>query len=110
MLDQLEPAQRMRLMRFVCSFAWADLEVQPEERRFVGELMSRLDLSPDERKKVAKWLQVPPSPDEVDPTTVPHAHRQIFIDSVKRVIAADGEITSDERSALELFDMLLAGE
>jgi uncharacterized tellurite resistance protein B-like protein len=47
MLDQLDREDRLRLMRFVCSFAWADLEVQPEERAFVRRLIARLDLAED---------------------------------------------------------------
>ncbi|MCC6527150.1 MAG: TerB family tellurite resistance protein, partial [Polyangiaceae bacterium] len=35
MLSKLSKTDRMRLMRFVCSFAWADLEVQNEERAYV---------------------------------------------------------------------------
>ena len=31
----------MLLMRFVCSFAWADLEVKPEERKLVARLIRR---------------------------------------------------------------------
>ncbi|MBW2275441.1 MAG: TerB family tellurite resistance protein [Deltaproteobacteria bacterium] len=110
MLDQLDRVQRLRLMRFVCSFAWADLQIQPEERRFVSDLVGRLELEEEERQRVKGWLEVPPSPEEIDPTAVPHAHRRIFVDAIKGVIAADGEINFEERSALELFEMLLRGE
>ena len=30
MMEQLDRNERMRLMKFVCSFAWADLEIHPE--------------------------------------------------------------------------------
>jgi uncharacterized tellurite resistance protein B-like protein len=110
MLDQLNRAQRLRLMRFVCSFAWADLEIQPEERRFISDLMGRLELEDEERSRVKGWLEVPPNPEEVDPTAVPHAHRRIFIDAIKGVVAADGEVNFEERSALDLFEMLLSGD
>ena len=46
----------MTLMKFVCSFAWADLEVQDEERRFVAKVMNALDLSEGERAQVQSWL------------------------------------------------------
>ena len=44
MVAELSRSDRMRLMRFVCSFAWADLEVQNEERAFVTRLMNKLDI------------------------------------------------------------------
>ena len=52
MLDRLSSAERLRLMKFVCSFAWADLEVRPEERRFVARLIDRLGLTPAEEIRV----------------------------------------------------------
>ncbi len=107
MLDKLSREERMRLMRFVCSFAWADLEVQKEERAFVGKLMNKLELTAEEKKQVAKWLQVPPRPEEVDPTDVPRAHRKIFLDTIKKVIAADKRLDPDEKENLELLEQLL---
>ena len=69
--SQLDHRARLQLMRFVCSFAWADLEVRSAEQSFVTKIMERLDLSKEERKKVATWLKVPPPPEEVDPALVP---------------------------------------
>ena len=57
MLGQLDRAERLRLMKFVCSFAWADLEIRPEERAFVARLVRRLELDPDERRRVESWLE-----------------------------------------------------
>ena len=42
MLDELDGPQRLNLLKFVCSFAWADLEIRPSERRFVSGLVGRL--------------------------------------------------------------------
>jgi hypothetical protein len=95
-------------MRFVCSFAWADLEIQPEERAFIADLMGRLELDAEDRLQVNRWLELPPRPEEIDPTRVPLEHRRLFVTSIKGVIAADGEITDEERSALELFKQLAA--
>lgn len=108
MLNKLSREERMRLMRFVCSFAWADLEVQDEERAYVVRLMRRLELDADERKQVEGWLIVPPRPEEVDPADVPAAHRQLFLETIKQVIAADQRIDPEERENLELFEQLLA--
>ena len=36
---------RLRLMKFVCSFAWADLEIHVKEREFVGKMISPQNLT-----------------------------------------------------------------
>lgn len=108
MFSKLSGPERMRLMRFVCSFAWADLEVQDEERAFVSRLTRHLELDEDERKQVAQWLKVPPPPEEVDPAQVPREHRQIFLDTVRAVVAVDNVLDPDERENLALLEQLLA--
>jgi hypothetical protein len=35
MFDALSRDERLLLLRFVCAFAWTDLEVTPRERAFV---------------------------------------------------------------------------
>ena len=110
MLQQLDRAERMRLMKFVCSFAWADLEIRLEERQFINEMMQRLTLDADERARVDAWLAVPPSPESVDPTHVPIAHRETFIEAIKGVILADGEIAPEEYENFRLFQDLLKEE
>lgn len=106
-LSTLSQKDRLRLIRFVCSFAWADLEVQPRERTFVHKLVKRLKLDADEAKQVNAWLEVPPKPEEVDPQRIPPEHRQLFLATVKQVIAADGRIDEGERESLEVFEKLL---
>ena len=44
MLDALDREDRLQLMRFVCSFAWADLEVTAREREFRRALLYRPQL------------------------------------------------------------------
>ena len=105
--EQLAPEQRRQLLRFVCSFAWADLRVGPEERRYVARLVERLELGPVERRDVRRWLRVPPKPESVDPTSVPLAHRQLFLEAVEGIVAADGRVTPEERESLALFSALL---
>ncbi|MBI4704325.1 MAG: TerB family tellurite resistance protein [Deltaproteobacteria bacterium] len=107
MLEELSRAERMRLMKFVCSFAWADLEVQDEERAFVAKLVDRLGLNAGERKQVRKWLEVPPRPEEVDPSRIPRQHRELFLKTVHAVVAADQMLAPDEREMLDLFEQLL---
>jgi uncharacterized membrane protein YebE (DUF533 family) len=107
MLDQLDRRDRLRLVEFVCSFAWADLEIQPEERVFISRLIRRLGLDADEDLQVQKWLERPPNADGLDPTSIPPAHRRVFVDSIEGLIAADGEITDEEIESLEIFKQLL---
>jgi hypothetical protein len=94
-------------MKFVCSFAWADLEIRDEERDYVKRLIDRLELDADERTRVRSWLEVPPDLESIDPTLVPHAHRQLFVDEIKGVIEADGEISPEESENLQIFEALV---
>ena len=107
MIKDLSSEERLRLMRFVCSFAWADLEVRKEERALVGNLARELGMSEQEREQVARWLAHPPRPEEVDPQDIPTAHRQMFLTAARAMIAIDGDIDPQEAATLELFEMLL---
>ena len=51
-LHKLPREDRLRLMRFVCSFAWADLEVKKTERALVSKMAKKLGLDPDSLKAV----------------------------------------------------------
>ncbi|MAG34610.1 MAG: hypothetical protein CL908_27390 [Deltaproteobacteria bacterium] len=107
MLDQIDQRDRLRLVEFVCSFAWADLEIQPEERVFISRLIQRLDLDEEEDLQVQQWLDRPPSIDNVDPTSIPAAHRRLFVEAIEGLIAADGAISDEERETFEIFKQLL---
>ncbi len=91
-------------MRFVCSFAWADHEIQDAEREFIGRLMTALELSKDERTEVDGWLERAP---EVDPFEVPLEHKELFLDTARAMIAADGRLDPDEMVNLTLLEHLL---
>jgi uncharacterized tellurite resistance protein B-like protein len=107
-LDDLDARQRLQLIKFVCSFAWADLEVRDEERSFVARLVERLELDAKERRQVRRWLERPPLPDSVDPMTIPPTHRKSFLEAIEGVVAADGEISAEERDSLAVLRDLLA--
>jgi uncharacterized tellurite resistance protein B-like protein len=107
MLRELDKEDRLQLMKFVCSFAWADLEVKDSERAFVGRLMRRLELGPEEKALVESWLEVPPPPEEVDPTDIPRGHRELFIRAVRAMILADGMVDDAEAENFELLSQLL---
>jgi uncharacterized tellurite resistance protein B-like protein len=106
MLDTLSRDERLQLMRFVCSFAWADLEVKPKERDFVRKLVDLLGMDPDEKQLVQGWLDLPPEVDTIDPMQIPRAHRRLFIDVARQMIAADGEIDPEEEETLQLLEQL----
>jgi uncharacterized tellurite resistance protein B-like protein len=106
-MQKLSRQDRLSLMKFVCSFAWADLEIKDAERKFVRSMIKKLQLDEEEAAQVQRWLQTPPRPEEIDPTDVPQEHRKLFLETVRALVAADGEISADERENLALFDQLL---
>jgi uncharacterized tellurite resistance protein B-like protein len=106
-MKRLRPNDRLRLMKFVCSFVWADLEVKDSERAFVERFVKKLKLDADEAAQVNAWLEVPPPAEELDPTTIPQEHRQLFLDTIRDVIVTDGEVSEAEWENLSLFEQLL---
>lgn len=107
MLEALSREDRMQLMRFVCSFAWADLEIRPEERDFIIKMITRLELNEDETAEVAQWLQVPPRADDLDPEDIPREHRKLFLDAARAMILSDGSVEQVEAENLIILDALL---
>jgi hypothetical protein len=107
MLSKLGPEDRLRLMKFICSFAWADLEVADEERGFVTKMTERLGLTGDEVSQVEEWLRVPPRAEELDPSQIPREHRQLFLDAARAMVVVDGRVDPDEAENLALFEMLV---
>jgi hypothetical protein len=106
MLETLSRDDRLRLLEFVCSFEWVDLEVKPTERAFVQRMVVRLGLK-DEAPLVEKWLSRPPPAEEVDPTTVPRAHRELFLHAARAAFESDRQFDPEEREYLELLEGLL---
>ncbi len=105
---ELSRQDTMRLLAFVCTFAWADHEVQEEERAFVGDLVSKLDLDEEDLEQVAAWLKLPPRPEDIDPQQVPLQHRELFIAVAKMMVGVDGVVAEDEAETLALFQELLS--
>ena len=104
---KMTPAERMNLMRFVCSFVWTDLKVAQQERDLVMRIAGRLGLADDEAAQVAAWLKVPPNVEDVDPTQIPSEHRQMFLSVAELVVKADGRVVPAERDSLALFRDLM---
>jgi len=107
-MDEFNREDRLRLVKFLCSFAWADLEVRNEERGFVKRVVQQLQLDDEDQLKVQGWLSLPPSPESVDPMLIPKAHRKIFLDSIEGVIVSDGVIAHEEQENFKLLKSLLA--
>jgi uncharacterized tellurite resistance protein B-like protein len=107
MFEQLTQEDRLQLVRFVCSIAWADLEIRDEERQYVHDLIRRLDFDQEEAAQVETWLGHPPDPDDVDPVDVPLKHREVFLKHVMEVARSDGELAEVEQEAYELLSQLL---
>lgn len=107
MIQTLDREDRLRLMKFVCSFAWADLEIQDEERAFIGRLVTQLELDDAEKAKVDEWLKLPPTADELDPAEIPVAHRELFLETARAMIVSDGKIDADEAENFALFELLV---
>ncbi|MBW1878935.1 MAG: TerB family tellurite resistance protein [Deltaproteobacteria bacterium] len=106
-LEDLDSEDRLRLLRFVCSFAWADLKVVQEERSFVADLVRKLALDEDEKEQVIDWLVRPPFAEEVDPIEIPLGHRQLFLDAARSVVLADHYLHPKEEELLAIFEQLL---
>jgi uncharacterized tellurite resistance protein B-like protein len=107
-LQELSSENRRSLLRFVCSFAWADLEVVDAERKMIGRLIDQMNLDEAETAEVKQWISRPPDPASIDPQQIPQEHRQLFLDTVTAMVLADGEIAEGEAENLELFRMLIA--
>lgn len=106
-MESLSRDDRLRLMKFICSFAWADLEIQDAERVFVQKLIRELELNDEEKKQVEGWLEVPPPAEELDPAEIPREHRQLFLDTARAMIVADGKIDPDEAENFALLEALM---
>ena len=106
-LTNLNRDERLRLLKFVCAAAWADLEVSQTEKTFIQSLALRLGLPDDEVGHVRDWLETPPTPEEVDPALIPHEHRKVFLEAVRGAIAADGVVDGPELESIRLLQELL---
>ena len=95
-------------MKFVCSFAWTDLEVSQSERDLVMRMCGSLRLTDGETAQVEQWLELPPRAEELDPTTVPPDHRQMILTAIEQMVAADGKVVPAESESLQLFRDLVS--
>lgn len=109
MLDKLDRAMRLRLLRVLAAAAWVDGEVQESERAFMVKLISKLPLGEDERELVLGYLDTPPHPAEADPSKIPPDYREGLMNLVREVISADGKIDEEEERTVKELEELLLG-
>ncbi len=106
-LRSLSARDRLQLLKFVCSFMWADLDVGSSEKTFVLSLTQRLNLPESEIEQVQAWLETPPPAEDVDPSSIPPEHRRLFLEAIEQAIASDGVMNPPESESLTLFRQLL---
>ena len=93
----------LQLFHFMCAFAWADLEIQEEERAMIERLLLALELPPEDWAQVLQWLEHPPEPDAIDPYNIPIDFREQIYAAAKAVVLSDGEMAPSERDMLQLL-------
>ena len=106
-LTKLSAEEKLRLVKFVCSFAWADLQVDESERVFVRGLVEKMGLGQDELELVEQWLVSPPVEDDLDPNQIPADHRQLFLDAALEMVTADGVVDRMEVENYAVFELLM---
>jgi len=104
----LERQDKLRLLRFACALAWADLTVQEPERELFRQLVDAMGFEGADRTAALGWLRRPPRPEEVDPQDVPPEHRQLFLEAARSMVERDGVVARGEAESLELLEKLLA--
>jgi hypothetical protein len=100
-----EKAKR-RIMRFAIACAWADLELDEAELDVIFELAAELRLDAIGRALLVEWVEMPPAPEDVDPTLLDAKEARACLVIAKRVIEADGKKTEEECALYALLSEL----
>ncbi|MEM9074597.1 MAG: TerB family tellurite resistance protein [Myxococcota bacterium] len=104
--DDLSSDDRKQLLKLVCSFAWLDHEVQPEERTFIKKLIEQMNLDEEDRRDAFFWLENKVNAEELGSIDVPAAHRQLFVEVARALIGSDEQVTDDEAQELALLELI----
>lgn len=107
MLAPLTTDEKLRLLRFMCAFAWADLEISAREREFVLGLIGRMGLAPDDAERAVQWLDHPPAEEDLDPSEIPAEHRRLFLEAALEMVSKDGVIDALEAENFAVFEALV---
>lgn len=106
-LTTLSSHEKLRLLRFMCAFAWSDLEITDRERRFVLDVIARFGLTEEERTLATTWLDHPPAEEDLDPSEIPLDHRKLFLEAALAMVSQDGVIDAMEAEAFAVFETLM---
>ena len=98
MLEELTVEEKLRLVRFMCAFAWADLDVSEREQALLSALIRKLDLPDEARLEAESWIEHPPDEEELDPNDIPLAQRRLFVSAATEIRRARRAIVVDEDS------------
>lgn len=107
MLNALTDEEKLRLVRFMSSFAWADLDVTERERNLIRLLVERLGLPAQAAEEAVGWLEHPPSEEDLDPNDIPIEHRRLFVEIATELVGVDGLVDEMAIEALAIFESLL---
>ena len=107
-MQNLDSEQRLRLLKLVCIMAWADDEVQYDEKGFIAKLMFQIKMPAAEIRQVKQWLAERPE-DDVKLEDIPTEHRATFLQICQGVLSADGVVTDEEKQALARIESFLGG-
>ena len=107
--EELTEDERIDLMRFLCSFAWADGEVQAEERAVLERILAHSGLSRERRAAAMSWLIEPPDMEGFDFAAISPEKRSLFLDLAFEVASAHGGLAGDELRQLQMFMSVAEG-
>ena len=104
----------MMYFQYLCAFAWADREIQQEERDMIVRNMDTLSVSEEQRSQILGWLEIPPDGALIDPYTVPRGFRNLIYNAAQAIVMSDGELHPLEKDMLdmlkEIFDDMKQAE
>ena len=106
-LQSLTLQEKLDLLAFASAFAWADLEIQQQEKRIYMALVDEMGLAGNEREIALSLLSSPPRAEQIDPMSIPVEHRTLFLSTAHNIILADNELKATEASLLDLLRSLL---
>lgn len=106
-IASLDIETRKLLAQAACVAAWSDTSVVEEETDIVLLICDELELGDRETEQVQRWLKH--GPPELDPFSIDPKHREVFLDTVKRVIDSDGRVDPMESETFQLLKELLGG-
>jgi hypothetical protein len=108
MIENCTSEEKLQIMRFICTFAWADLKVVQAERQFIMRFCDTLVLNDDERKEVESWLKHPQHPDDIDPFSLPKHLHEYVLSAAQAISIVDGEFDDKESELLEILQGILS--